>query len=199
MLGPGFAVGLWAALCLVAASLRQRGRDLARGHLRRRSAAIAILLAAKSFWLRRESASRWVRATGPQGRHAGLWPLALRIRTLCGRDRKPELVADRNCGDLLADASWRWRRSAHAAKPGAWQDYAIMLAVALPVAARLAAPTFPYPEFRLGYILPASAAGSRRGLAAFLFVRRLDGIGYSIGWRSDWGIGSGIVLRGPSR
>src|SRR4029077_14313136 len=76
--------------------------------------------------------------------------------------------------------------SAHSAKPGVWQDYAAIAAVFLP--------------FKLGWLhdlFPNAPLDSRYAftllfainvaLAAFLFVRRMEGVGYSIGWGGDWG------------
>jgi hypothetical protein len=77
--------------------------------------------------------------------------------------------------------------SAHGTKPGVWQDYAIMLAIALPVRLGWMHGMFPYPDYRLAYIMPTLLAVNL-GLAAFLFVRRMEGIGYSVGWHMMWGI-----------
>lgn len=74
-------------------------------------------------------------------------------------------------------------------KPGSapgWQDYAAVLAVLLPIKARLLAPVWSYPEGRLGYVL-AILMALNVGIAAFLFVRKLDGVGYSIAWGKNWG------------
>lgn len=72
------------------------------------------------------------------------------------------------------------------AAPG-WQDYAAMLALFLPFKARMLAPLWAYPEGRLSYIL-AILMALNVGIAAFLFVRKLDGVGYSISWGKNWGL-----------
>lgn len=69
--------------------------------------------------------------------------------------------------------------------PG-WQDYAAVLALFLPFKARLLAPLWAYPEGHLSYIL-AILMALNVGIAAFLFVRKLDGAGYSIAWGKNWG------------
>ncbi len=70
------------------------------------------------------------------------------------------------------------------AAPG-WQDYAAVLALFLPFKARVLAPLWAYPEGRLSYVL-AILMALNVGIAAFLFVRRLDGAGYSIAWGKNW-------------
>ncbi len=74
--------------------------------------------------------------------------------------------------------------SAGSAKPGAWQDYAAMLAIFLPLKLRWLNSLWPYPGARTGYIAAILLAISV-ALAAFLFVRQLDGIGYNIVWGRD--------------
>ena len=70
------------------------------------------------------------------------------------------------------------------AAPG-WQDYAAVLALFLPFKARMLAPLWAYPEGRLSYIL-AILMALDVGIAAFLLVRKLDGVGYSIVWAKSW-------------
>ncbi len=72
------------------------------------------------------------------------------------------------------------------APPGRWQDYAAMLAIWLPVKFRwLAHHLWPYPDAQFSYILTILVALAV-GMIAFLSVRRLDGVGYSIGWGRGW-------------
>jgi len=68
--------------------------------------------------------------------------------------------------------------------PGTWEDYAallvIWLPVALPVPYRLLYRVFPYPPpltHTLAILMALSTA-----VAAFVLLRRLDGIGYAIAW-----------------
>lgn len=74
--------------------------------------------------------------------------------------------------------------SAGSAKPGAWQDYLGMLAIFLPLKLRWLNGLWPYPGARIGYVATVLLAISVT-LVAFLFVRQLDRIGYSIVWGND--------------
>ena len=83
--------------------------------------------------------------------------------------------------------------SANGHKPGAWQDYAAMLVLALPIKLGWLRVIFPFPGGQLVYVLTVLMAVNT-ALAAFLFVRGLDGIGYSVGWARGWGWAFGIAL-----
>jgi membrane protease YdiL (CAAX protease family) len=71
--------------------------------------------------------------------------------------------------------------SVGAAKPGAWRDYLAMLAIFLPLKLRWLSGLWPYPGTRIAYVATMLLAINVT-LATFLFVRQLDGIGYSIVW-----------------
>lgn len=75
--------------------------------------------------------------------------------------------------------------SAQTRPPGAWQDYAAVLCIWLPPEFHFLQTLFPYPGAGLGHPLWAAYAMTV-GLVAFLLVRRLDGIGYTIGWGRAW-------------
>ena len=152
MLRPGFAIGLWAALSW-SRHFTATGPDSARGRLPRRSRHSQSCWRAKFAWPRRASANRWC---APPARRAApmvaLWPLGAYALYAAGTGSLSWLrmgIAALYILTPLALAA-----SAHAAKPGAWQDYATMLAVALPVRLGWLHGLFPYPEFRLAYILP---------------------------------------------
>lgn len=70
--------------------------------------------------------------------------------------------------------------------PGSWQDFATLAGVwvtvkFLPKYAQL----WPYPGGRLSYVLLILLC-LNIALATFVLVRRLNGIGYSIGWGTNW-------------
>jgi membrane protease YdiL (CAAX protease family) len=69
-------------------------------------------------------------------------------------------------------------------KPGAWTDYLAMLAIFLPLKLRWLNVLWPYPAAEIGSVATMLLA-INVALAAFLFVRRLDGIGYSLVWGRD--------------
>jgi len=185
MLRPAFAVGLWGALCLVAAFYGNWSGFGARPFAATLTA-FAILLAGEICLASPGIREPLVRASGPQGcAIVALWPLGAYALYAAGTG---SLTWSRiGIAAIYMLTPLALAASAHAAKPGAWQDYAIMLAIALPVRLGWLHGLFPYPEFRLGYILPM-LLGINVGLAVFVFVRRMEGIGYSIGWRMEWGV-----------
>lgn len=75
--------------------------------------------------------------------------------------------------------------------PG-WQDYLAVLAIGLPIELRWLDFLFPYPS-PLTHTL-AILFALNTGLAAFLFIRRLDGIGYSIEWGRRFALYYGVNL-----
>ena len=81
--------------------------------------------------------------------------------------------------------------SAQGRAPGAWQDYAAVFCIWLPVEFHYLQSLFPYPEAGLGHPLSAAFAMTV-GLIAFLLVRLLDGIGYTVGWGRGWGFTIGL-------
>jgi membrane protease YdiL (CAAX protease family) len=132
---------------------------------------------------------RVVRASGPQGGVlVGLWPLvtylvyALGTGSL-GSTRVGIAVAYALAPVLLA-------ATAHGAKPGAWQDYVGMAAIFVPFKAGWLNLLFPGAELQIAGVLPLLFAVNV-ALAAFLFVRQMEGVGYSIGWRAAW---AGVAL-----
>jgi hypothetical protein len=68
---------------------------------------------------------------------------------------------------------------------GAWEDFAALLAIWLPIEFRWLPELWPYPNPRLGYVL-AMLLGINVAVAAFLLVRRLEGVGYSVAWGRGW-------------
>jgi membrane protease YdiL (CAAX protease family) len=65
--------------------------------------------------------------------------------------------------------------------PGRWEDYAAAALIWLPVEFRWMYRIFPYPP-PLTHVLTILMALST-GVAAFVLLRRLDGVGYAIEWR----------------
>ena len=72
------------------------------------------------------------------------------------------------------------------AAPGRWQDYAAALCIWFPAELHILQTAFPYPPAGLSHPLWAAYAITV-GLIAFLLVRRLEGIGYSVAWAPGWG------------
>jgi len=79
---------------------------------------------------------------------------------------------------------------------GTWQDFVLLLGVWVAVKFGPSNWVWPYPSARLAYVFTVLLA-LNVALAAFVLLRRLDGIGYSIGWGRNWGffvLGSYLVF-----
>lgn len=93
--------------------------------------------------------------------------------------------------------------SAERRAAGTWQDYITVLGIWLAVKPlpnwwgfSLSHWWWPYPEEKLAYVLTVLLA-LNVALAAFVLMRRIDGIGYTIGWGYHWGffvLGSFVVF-----
>lgn len=80
--------------------------------------------------------------------------------------------------------------SARSKSPGAWEDYGALLVLWLPVEFRWIYRLFPYPQ-PLTHTLTILMALSM-GVAAFLLLRRLPGVGYILEWRRGFGFHFGF-------
>jgi uncharacterized protein len=89
-------------------------------------------------------------------------------------------------GPAALVASAAGHKSRRGGKLGAWQDYGAILIIALPIKLGWLRVLFVFPDFRLVYLLTV-LMGVNAALAAFLFVRRAEGIGYAAGWSPGWG------------
>jgi membrane protease YdiL (CAAX protease family) len=69
--------------------------------------------------------------------------------------------------------------------PGTWEDYAAAILFWVPLEFRWMYRLFPYPA-QLTHTLTVLMALST-GVAAFVLLRRLDGIGYAVEWRKGFG------------
>ncbi|MGA2509015.1 MAG: CPBP family intramembrane glutamic endopeptidase [Candidatus Acidiferrales bacterium] len=78
--------------------------------------------------------------------------------------------------------------------PGTWEDYVAAVALWLPVEFHWMYRLFPYPP-PLTHIFTILMALST-GVAAFVYVRRLEGIGYAVEWRRGfaWNFGFHFVV-----
>ena len=74
--------------------------------------------------------------------------------------------------------------------PGTWEDYAAVVLVWLPVEFRWMYRLFPYPP-PLTHTLTILTALST-SVAAFVFLRRLEGTGYAVEWRRGFAWNSGL-------
>jgi uncharacterized protein len=184
MMRPAFALGLWGALCLAAAFYGNWSGYGARPFAITLGT-FAVLLAGEIWLAAPAIAKSLARASGPQGGVLlALWPLAawllyaLGTRSIAGAGRVAMAMAYALVPVLLA-------ASAHKSKPGAWQDYVAMATIFLPYKMGWLTRLFPGGALPLARVLPLLFA-LNVALATFLFVRQMDGVGYSVGWRASW-------------
>jgi hypothetical protein len=76
--------------------------------------------------------------------------------------------------------------SAKQRTPGAWQDFLTIAGIWVAVKFSPSHWLWPYPGGRLAYVFTVLVCVNG-ALAAFVLLRRVDGIGYSIGWGRHWG------------
>jgi membrane protease YdiL (CAAX protease family) len=69
--------------------------------------------------------------------------------------------------------------------PG-WNDYAALIAIALPVKLRWLNGLWPYPENQLAHTL-AILLAMNVAVVGYIFLRRLEGVGYSLSWSKNQG------------
>src|SRR6202158_4602346 len=76
--------------------------------------------------------------------------------------------------------------SAKQKPPGAWEDFLILSGVWVAVKFSPSHWLWPYPGGRLAYVFTVLLCVNV-ALAAFVLIRHVNGIGYSIGWGRHWG------------
>jgi hypothetical protein len=75
--------------------------------------------------------------------------------------------------------------SAERRPPGAWQDFLTIAGILVAVKFSPSHWLWPYPGGRLAYIFTVLLCANV-ALASFVLLRRMNGIGYSIGWGRRW-------------
>ena len=192
-IGPAGALGLWAAVAFAGALY---GTWLGYG-----GRGFAITLGVFAFFL---AAEILVAARGVRERLAGLFDSRRGLSPALALLPIPLLAY---LVYALGTNSFLWWRveiatafvvlpsllaaSARQRPFGAWQDYAALVLIWLPVKFRVLQPLWPYPDGRLGYALTVLLALTV-AMVAFLFVRGLDGVGYTIAWGR--GVTSAVVV-----
>jgi membrane protease YdiL (CAAX protease family) len=179
MLRPRAALALWGGLCLFAAFYGRLSGQGSREFVAM-LVAVAILLAGE-VWLASPAMLETItRAGGPQGGVlVSLWPLAAYLIYALGTGSFAWWRLGIAAAYALVPVALA--ASAHGAKTGVWKDYSAMLAIYGGYC--WLRYIFPYParENFFALLFAINVA-----LAAFLIVRRMEGIGYSIGWRLAW-------------
>jgi len=183
-LGIWAILGLWAALCLggalYAAWQGYGGRAF--------SAALtvfAFLLLVMLVFAARGTAEGWAEKFGPGGGFfLGACVFVFYIVYLLGTGTFAVERAGAMAGLIFVPLGLAV--SAEGAAPGAWQDYLAVAGIWVFVKFGPSHWLWPYPSARLAYVMTVLVALSA-ALASFVLVRRLKGIGYSIGWGKSWG------------
>jgi membrane protease YdiL (CAAX protease family) len=76
--------------------------------------------------------------------------------------------------------------SARGRRAGVWQDYAVMVVLWMPIEFAWGRNLFPYPAEATHTLEILMALNA--GIIAFLYIRQLEGIGYSIAWGKGFGV-----------
>jgi membrane protease YdiL (CAAX protease family) len=184
-------LGLWAGLCLTGALyatwLGYGGRPFAATLTAFAFFLLVMLLfAARSFG--DDLASRF----GPGG-GIGLGAAAFLAYLIYGLGTNTFTIWRAAAAGCLIFIPMALAASAQRKPAGTWQDFLTLAAVWVavkpfpnPRGVSLSHWLWPYPAARLAYVLTVLLA-INAALAAFVLMRRVDGIGYNIGWGRRWG------------
>jgi membrane protease YdiL (CAAX protease family) len=176
------ALGLWAAV-VTGATIYGAWQGYAGRAFVTMIAVLAFFLAIQLLLAAGNLGERWARRVGShRGVLVAIVPFLAYLIYILGTNSfawwRVAIAATYTLGPVLLVIS------AVGAKPGALQDYLAMLAIFLPLKLRWLNGLWPYPGARIGYLATVLLA-INVALAAFLFVRQLDGIGYNIAWGRD--------------
>ncbi len=193
-LGIGPVLGIWAALCLGGALYA-----FWQGYGGRAFGAtlpvFAFLLLVMLLFAARSLSERWAGTFGPGGGFfLGSCVLVFYLAYLLGTGTFELSRAGAMAGLIFVPLGLAV--SAASAAPGAWQDYLIVVGIWAFVKFAPSHWLWPYPSARLAYVFTVLVAVCV-ALASFALVRRLKGIGYSIGWGKNWAlyvVGSLVVF-----
>ena len=176
--------GLWAALCfggaLYASWLGYGGREFA-ATLTAFAYFLGVMLLLAARCVADSLSSRWGAGGGYLlGAAAFLGYLIYALGTNTFAITRVGAVA------ALVFVPLALAASAHQRPVGAWQDYVMLAGVWVTVKFSPSHWLWPYPGGRLAYVFTVLLS-LNVALAAYLLVRRFNGIGYSIGWGRRWG------------
>jgi membrane protease YdiL (CAAX protease family) len=195
-LNPPAALGIWAALAFVAA-LYGTWQGFGGRRFAVALAVLALLLAGQILLAAGNLAER-ARELLSSRLFALVLPLSLIAVYLVYALGTGSLAWPRiglSAAYVLAPSLLLWRARERKAPFGAWEDYAALLCIWLPVEFHWLQLAWPYP--------PGHGTGALRAvftvnvvIVAFLLLRRLDGAGHSIAWARGWGwtVGVNFVL-----
>lgn len=177
-------LGLWAALCFAGAlytSWLGYGGSGFAATLTVFAALLAVMLLFAARGVSEALAARFGPASGHAlGAAAFLAYLIYALGTNTFALWRAGAVAAVVFVALLLAASAKGRA------PGAWQDYVTLAGIWVAVKFSPSHWFWPYPGGHLAYVLTVLLAVNV-ALASFVLTRRLNGIGYTIGWGHRWG------------
>ncbi|MGB2677227.1 MAG: CPBP family intramembrane glutamic endopeptidase [Candidatus Acidiferrum sp.] len=184
-LGIWAVLGIWAGLCLGGAlygSWQGYGGRAFGAAL----TVFAFFLLVMLVFAARDVAEGWVEKFGPGGGFfLGACVLVFYLVYLLGTGTFAVARAGAMAGLIFVPLGLAV--SAGGAAAGAWQDYAMVAGIWVFVKFGSSHWLWPFPNARLAYVMTVLVAANV-ALAAFVLVRRLKGIGYSIGWGKNWGL-----------
>lgn len=172
------AVTLWALLAL---AMTLVGLRFGYGGVRYASAALvlALLLAGQIFNGARGFTERLKKIPGQAG--LLLFPLLLGALFVVYLVGTQDYTWQRLVGGLAyVEVPALLALAARGRPAGRWQDYAAVVALWLPLEFHWAAALVPYPRQATHTL--AILFGLNAGIVAFLYVRDLEGVGYTIAW-----------------
>lgn len=179
------ALGLWAALGL-AAALYGNWAGFGGAYFALALGVFLVLLAGQILFASAGIAERahyWLSARGSILLAPALLLLAVYVAYLTGSGGLAFWRLGAAATYILVPSVLTLRAGSKPA--GAWEDFAAALAIWLPVEFHLLPSLWPYPGERLSHVLAVLLA-INVAVAAFLLVRKLDGVGYSIAWGRGW-------------
>ena len=184
-------LGLWAALCLVGALyaswLGYGGHAFAATLTTFAFLFLVMLLFAASGF-----SDRLVARFGPGGAIA-LAAAAFLAYLIYALGTNTFSIGRAAAAACLVFAPLALTASTQRKPGGTWQDFLTLVAIWVAVkplpnrwGISLSHWLWPYPSGRLAYVLTVLLA-LNAALAVFVLFRRMDGIGYNIGWGKSWG------------
>ena len=193
-LGIWAVLGIWAGLCL-AGALYASWQGYGGRAFGATLTVFAFFLLVTLVFAARGVAEGWAVKFGPGGGFfLGACVLVFYLVYLLGTGTFAVARAGAMAGLIFVPLGLAL--SAGGAAAGAWQDYLMVAGIWVFVKFGPSRWLWPFPNARLAYVMTVLLA-LNVALAAFVLVRRLKGIGYSIGWGKSWGLyvaGSFVVF-----